>query len=255
MEQKVALSQASTTPDTIDKFRALMRDAPDLALWNLSATYRLMEDRHFGGNAQMRSLAGGAPEWISWALYNTVGAAYPSLTREQKNLALGHTLAIMDNVNYLIVNGEEGVGHTTGIREPLYLGEICTARPLYWPGLDEGKHIIKQQRGNFDRIRADLITEDGKFIEDKVNSDFLVAYAFLRKDMSDFGERFVEVFDRNFIDRTITAIVKFSMARVEKEEDIRIGLDRLGELLPESLHDKIEPASKVQDWVDKGQFR
>jgi hypothetical protein len=254
MEQNVALSQASTTRDTIDKFRDLIRDAPTLALKDLPATYRLMEENHFGGNSQIRNLAGGLPGWVSCALYNAVGEVYPSLTREEKNLALRQTFAIMDKWNYLIVNGGEGDGHTTSIREPFYLGEICTVKRLYWPGLDEGRHIIKQHDGDFDRISAYLITEDGKFMEERVHSDFLVAYAFLRKDISDFGPRFVEVFDRGFMDRTVVAAVKFRMSRVEKEEDIRTGLDRLHELLPESLHDNIEAASRVKDWAGRNQF-
>lgn len=229
---------------------------PTVGIGQLSATYRLMEDNHFRGNALERNLAGGAPEEISWGLYNVIGEIYPSLTREQKNLAISQTLAIMDRQSYKIINGMDGVGYTTGIREPFYLGEIVTVRTLYWPGLDEGRHIIKQHYGDFDRIRADLITKEGKFKQNMVHSDFLVAYAFLRTEVEDFGERFMGVFDKDFIDRTVTAIVKIKMrvSGAKTEEDLSESFDELREILPKSLHSKIEPASKIEDWVDPKQF-
>ena len=160
----------------------------------------------------------------------------------------------MDQQNYAIVNGGDGVGHTTGIREPLYLGEICTVRGLYWPGLDEGKLRIVQQDGDFDKVRTNLMTEGGMFRKDKVHSDFLVAYAFLRSDFSSFGERFVEVCDKGFMDRTVTAIAKIRVAHARTGGDVQKGFARLRELLPRSLHERIEPASKIEDWVDPKQF-
>ena len=250
----MAVKQTSATPDAIDRFRALVRNAPALGIGQLSATFRLMENIHFEYNDYIRNLAGGAPEGITWGLYNVIGEAYPSLTRGQKDLAISQTLAIMDEQDYSIVNGLEGVGHTTGIREPLYLGEIATARRLYWPGLDEGRLIIKRHNGDFKEIRADLITEEGTFRQDKVHSDFLVAYAFLRTDFSNFGENFVKVFDKAFIDRTVTAIAKMRVSNAKTGEERAKGFDRLRVLLPRSLHDRIEPASEMEDWVDPEQF-
>lgn len=253
-EVRTAVSGNVETPKNVDEFRALLRANATFALSQLSNTFRTMEDAHFGGDAFVRSLAGGAPESITWALYNSVGDVFPSLSRSEKDLAVGHTLAIMDQQNYVIVNGGDGVGHTTGIREPLYLGEICTVRGLYWPGLDEGKLRIVQQDGDFDKVRTNLMTEGGMFRKDKVHSDFLVAYAFLRSDFSSFGERFVEVCDKGFMDRTVTAIAKIRVAHARTGGDVQKGFARLRELLPRSLHERIEPASKIEDWVDPKQF-
>ena len=250
----MSTKQIDVIPNAIDGFRALVKDDPNAGIGKLPAIYGLVENCHFEGNSYVRLLAGGIPESISWALYNAVGDRYTSFTREQKDFAIKQTLAIMDEITYSIVNGIEGSGHTSGIREPFYLGEIATVRRLYWPGLDEGRRIIKHHNGNFKEIKTDLITKDGKFKQGKVDSDFLVAYAFLRKDISNFGERFAETFDRDFIERTVIAVTKMRISTEKTEEEISKGLDRLRFLLPKSLHGSIESASKITDWVDKKQF-
>ena len=248
------MSDKQATPSTVEAFRALVRSEPTEGIKQLAATYRLMEKDYFKGDYYIRNLAGGVPEGISWGLYNAIGEAYPALSREQKDLALRQTFAIMDETTYTIVNGLEGAGHTTGIREPFYLGEIATARRMYWPGLDEGKNLIKLCYGNFDEVKFNLMTKEGTFKQDRIHSDFLVAYAFLRSDFSNFGESFAEAFDKPFMDRTVTAIVKMRIRNAKTESEVSAGLDRLKFLLPKSLHGKIEAASKSTGWVDSEQF-
>lgn len=248
------MRQTSLAPNAIEKFGALVRCEPDIGIGQLAATFRFMENQYFKGDDFIKNLAGGAPEGITWGLYNAIGSVYPTLNRRQKDNAISQTLAIMDATAYTAVNGFEGVGHTTGIREPLYLGEIASVRRMYWPGLDEGKLIIMRHCGNFKEIKADIMDKDGAFRRDKVHSDFVVAYAFLRKDFSDFGEKFAESFDRDFITRTIVAITKMRISNAKTEKGVSDGLERLRYLLPKSLHRLIDWASGTRDWVDPTQF-
>ncbi len=130
---EVILTGKVPVPENVDAFKLLLRTNFDVGMTYLRSTYREMEDRHFEGNAFVRNLAGGAPESISWALYNAVGERYPSLARAQRDAALASTLEIMDRITYTIVNGLDGAGHTTGIRERCTSGkseapEGCTGQ-------------------------------------------------------------------------------------------------------------------------------
>lgn len=200
------------------------------------------------------SLAGGPAESLTWPLYNAIGAVYPYLDRETKDIALKEILGMLDGYNYGIVNGALGVGHTTGIREPLLLSDICIARPLYWPGLkDEFPQLLKKHP-TFEEFHGELIDKNGMFDPRKINSDFLVAYAVLRSNRSDFGERYAKVANPVFLDRTMRGIVALRFARDEKPEDIAKGRARLEELLPKSLHPRIEPLRKGGNWADYTKF-
>ena len=108
----------------------LMR-SPDKAIPEIKATYEAALDQAYTGKdgvnvrALVQSMAGGPFETIPWAVYNSVGAAYPYLTRPQKNLALRQMLNILDTRNTMEITGDGGrPGHTTGIREPLLLSDI-----------------------------------------------------------------------------------------------------------------------------------
>ncbi len=74
----------------------------------------------------------------------------------------------------------------------------------------------------FKKLKSEFLDTKGLLRKDKVKSDFLVAYAFLRRDMSNFGERFAEALNSEFLSRTLTAIVKMRF----------VGLNRKGNRKP-----------------------
>lgn len=209
-----------------------------------------------GENARwfIQAIAGGPFEAVPWAVYNAVGAVYPYLDREQKNKALEKILNILDERNYLEVNGGTGAGHTTGIREPLLLSDICIVRRLYWPGLHDEEYLWKNK--NFSEFKAETISEDGTFKKEKVKSDFLVAYAILRSDITNWGEDYISVANENFLERSLKGIVglRFPFKDLGKKEDLNNGTKRLKELLPKSLHNRIETIRQEGDWVDFFKF-
>jgi len=192
-------------------------------------------------------------EAIPWAVYNAVGAVYPYWERAQKDNALAQLLCILDRLNYAYVNGEWGVGHTTAIREPLLLSDIAIARPVYWPGLDEGKSLLSKYPSFFE-FQKDLIDENGMFRRKGVYGDFVVAYSLLRSDFCDYGENYVKIAEPSFLERTLKGIVAIRFARSDSEDDAKEGVQQLKGLLPKSVHDRIEPLRKEAGWVDYTKF-
>jgi len=220
-----------------------------------SAVNDAYEDKESGIDAGYAlALVGGPSEHVSWPIYNAVGAVYPHLTREQKDGALKSLLNIFDRMNYGIVNGARGVGHTTGIREPLLVADISIANWRYWPGLDEAGPLV-QRYETFEKFHEELIDiNNGLFKTDMVSSDFLVAYAALRKDKSRFAERYVEFLEVEnpaFLDRAMRGMVAIRFgALATGQENVEKGTSRLKELLPEPLHGRIEPLRLEREWVD-----
>ena len=202
----------------------------------------------------IEAFVGGPHEAVPWAVYNAVGAVYPYLDRDQKDRALNKILNILDSRNYAEVNGLTGVGHTTGIRDPLLLSDICIARRLYWPGLHDEEYLFKDK--SFFQFKTETILEDGNFKKEKVKSDFLVAYAILRSDFTDFGEDYVKVANQEFLNGVLKGIVglRFPFKDKEKLENINKGKNRLIEFLPQSLHDRVEQIRQEGDWVDFFKF-
>jgi hypothetical protein len=197
----------------------------------------------------VEATAGGPCETIPWALYNTVGAVYPFLERSQKNKALAAVLSILDKVNYLEVNGEIGIGHTTGIREPLLLSDIKITRDYYWPGLHDEEKLWRDH-SNFFILQQEIMDQDGMFRKDKVRSDFLVAYALLRKDFCSFGEDYANAANPEFLERVLQGIVALRFSRADTSDKVHEGRERLLELLPPSVHHHIEPIRQKADWAD-----
>lgn len=204
----------------------------------------------------IEAVAGGPYQTVPWAVYNAIGAVYPYLDRRLKDLALGKIVyEIFDGLNYGYVNGARGEGHTTGIREPLLLADIGIIRPLYWPGLREAEFEIKKYSNFFD-LQKELVKEDGLFDPRKVNSDFLLAYSLLRSDFCNFGEDYIKAANPRFLERTLQGIVwlRFGGKDGNTSESIEAGNRRLRELLPESLHNRIEPLRQEGGWVDYKKF-
>lgn len=245
----------------IEPFAQLILDNPDEAIEMIGKIYnKALDDAYTDekdGNCRafIEAIAGGPCETIPWAMYNAIGAVYPFLERPQKNKALGKILNILDSRNYGEVNGARGMGHTPGIREPTLLSDITIARPFYWPGLHDEEYLWKDKI-IFSDLQKEIIDDDGIFRKNKVNSDFLVAYALLRSDFSSFGEDYVKVANSDFLDRTLQGIVALRFAKRRKDIDpsVENGTRRLKQLLPSSLHNRIEPIRQKADWADYSLF-
>ncbi|QQG39895.1 MAG: hypothetical protein HYS81_00605 [Candidatus Aenigmatarchaeota archaeon] len=218
------------------------------------------------GASYVMAMAGGPHESITAPIYNAVGAVYPYLTREQREAALREVLGMMDHNNYLIVQ----TAHTPFIRNPILLSDITIPRPHYGPGLDgENQGLIKKGRAGEEELKAgryedfesfakECILPDGLFDPDVVRNDFIVGFSVLRSDYCDWGADYVRVVDGEFLEQTMRGIVSMRFApRRGKEtttESIERGTARLKELLPESLHDRIEPLRLQADWIDATKF-
>lgn len=219
-------------------------------VYNQALNCAYTDDNGKNDRGYIEAVAGGPCEIIPRAVYNAVGAVYPFLDREQKKKALNEIFRILNKLRYDIVNGT----HTPGIREPLLLSDICIAVPLYWPGLEEGKSIIKKYP-DFYELKEDIIDEQGLFKTDKVESDFLVAYSLLRSDMCDYGEEYIKAADEFFLERTLQGIVAQRFTRAKEQSEIEKGKRRLQELLPKSVHDRIEPIRQKADWIDYESYK
>jgi hypothetical protein len=241
----------------VSSLAEMLKDNPDKGIEMIVKTYNdALNDAYtldgVNHRAFVQAIAGGPHEAVPWAVYNAVGEVYPYLEREQKDRAVGEILKILDTRNYAEVNGETSIGHTTGIREPLLLSDITIVRYLYWPGLHDQAYLWKNKI--FSDFQFETMDENGMFYPTKVNSDFLVAYALLRKDFTDFGEDYSKVANPLFLERALKAIANLRFARADKEQ-IEKGTKRLKELLPKSVHDRIEGYREEGDWINWSLFR
>lgn len=99
---------------------------------------------------------------------------------------------------------------------------------------------------------------NGLFIQEYVVSDFVVANSLLRSDFCSFGEDYLLFANKEFINRVVKGIVAFRFGTRWGDKvwwDAEEGTKRLKELLPESLHDRIEPLRLEADWADQSNFR
>jgi len=183
-------------------------------------------------------------------LYNAIGSVYPLLDRKQRDEVIRAHLNQFDGLNYLAVNSN----HTPNIREPLLLTDITIARPLYWPGLRD-ENGLWDGKESFAELQGEIMTEDGLFDSTKVKSDFLVAYALMRNDFTSFGEDYVKSANPEFLNRVLKGIVALRFAGRTEDSEIEQGKNRLYELLPESVHGKIEPLRQEADWTYANQSR
>lgn len=189
------------------------------------------------------------PDMDFFDAYNALGAIYPFLSRELKDNALRAYLKQFDGINYRFVQ----INHTTNICEPLVLADLRVIRPKYWPGLDEGKEKIKSYR-NFEEFKDNLMTADGIFIPEKVKSDFCVAYAAIRSDMSPYGAEYAKECHPDFLKRVVKGIVNMRFGSCENKNDIIKGHARLRELLPQEIHPLIDKNYELKDLPKKSDF-
>lgn len=189
--------------------------------------------------------------------YNAMGAIYPTLSREQKDDALRAHLEKFDRIRYDYVQHN----HTPFIREPSLLADIGIARGLlYWPGLhDEEKLWKANEKGywkedpDFKTFRKHLMNKKGLFNPKFIKSDFLVAYALLRKDFANYGEDYVKAANPKFLDRVLKGITGLRFARADSSQ-IQKGKKRLIELLPKLVHEKIEQFRQEANWANPENF-
>ena len=237
---------------------ALLRENPDEGIKMIRIAYErgldyAYTDRQGHNNRGfIEAVAGGPHEAVPAAVYNAVGSVYPRLTREQKDAALIEVVdGILDRINSFYIQNS----HTPYIHEPLLLSDICVARYRYWPGMDEGKHRIGQYP-EFSKFQRDLIDENGLLRQDRVNSAFIVAYSLLRNDFCDWGEDYLKSVNPGFLERVLKGIVAMRIGdppSVRKQTDEE-GMARLREILPVSLHDRLESIRQQLDWVDYKKF-
>lgn len=235
----------------VEPMARLLMDNPNKAIDTIVSVYNTALDEAYkdteGNNvrAWVEATCGGPHERVPHSVYNAVGAVYPYLDRKMKDRALGKVLSILDRLNYVYVN----TIHTPGVREPLLLSDIQIKRWLYWPGLDEGRHLLGKNP-LFAEWQFELMDEKGMFKRDRVQSDFCVAYSLLRSDFCNFGEDYVHVANPQFLDRTMQGIVAMRFARAQTAEQISEGRERLKVLLPESLHGRIDELRLRHDWTE-----
>ncbi len=181
-------------------------------------------------------------------LYSVLGALYPQLPREKKDRVIGACLSQMDKVNLVYVQNN----HTAYIREPLLLADICITRGVYWPGLEEAEHAIKKITDFADFERVYMI--DGLFKTDKVQNDFCMGYALLRKDMSSFGTEFAKACRPSFLERVVAGVIGMRFARAQDEVEVQTGKSRLTELLPSAVYGLLEEKYHQKSWIDPARF-
>ena len=177
-------------------------------------------------------------------VYNLIGAFYPIWSKEQRTDMLKFILRKMDGIRYDKVSHN----HTPYIRDPQLLSDISASRPNYWPGLHDEKALW--QGRSFHQIKKEIIDDNGLFKLNKVESDFLVAYALLRSDFTNFGEQYLQIINPNFLKRVLKGIVALRFAGIgENQEEITQRRDRLRRLLPKSLHEQIDLIREEKDWI------
>ncbi|MCK4634749.1 MAG: hypothetical protein KAT37_02640 [Candidatus Aenigmarchaeota archaeon] len=162
------------------------------------------------------------------ALYNALGAIYSGLTPDSKKDALNAYITQFDHVNYFYIQ----INHTPYIREPLVLADVFVENALYWPSLDEGKKLVKEYN-NFANFKEEVMMPDGMFNPKKIDSDFCVAFAALRSDMSQYGPEYTKACHPKFLDRVIEGIVNMRIGRKDPKEG-----------LPQEVHSIIEKMKK-----------
>jgi len=259
--ERIFISHEAASVVHVEPLARLLLDNPDKAIEMIISTYNgALDDAYTNEDGEnvrgfVEAIAGGPMEAIPSDVYNAVGAVYPFLDRERRDKALGKVLSILDGINYAYVQ----TSHTPFIREPLLFSDLCAARMLYYPGLDEGKGLLKQFGNSgidsFLELKGEIIDENGLFRREKVRSDFLVAYSLLRTDLSDFGEMYAGVAQPNFLDRTVKGITGMYFGQKGAEDQDRREIrEEFRQILTPSVQDRVDYHLEQGDWVDHRQF-
>ncbi|MFH1500904.1 MAG: hypothetical protein ABIE22_03070 [archaeon] len=245
--ERICAKQDIAALNHIEPLRQLIMTNPDKAIPKLGPAYKSAVKEGAGGGYV--SMCGGPSEAFTKPIFHIVGAAYPYLTREQKDSSLRQVIDILNNYRYDIAS----LVHSPHIREPLLFSDVGICSPLYWPGL-HGQERLWKDVEDFYELQEKIMTEEGMFRPEIVDSDFLVAYAILRTDFTPFGEQYIQAANPLFLERVIKGIVNLRFGRSDTAKRIKKGEGRLREILPESLHDRITPIREEADWADWEKF-
>ena len=183
-------------------------------------------------------------------VYDAVGAIYPALPRSFKDDAIVGFLNKFDSIRYDRVQNN----HTSYIREPALVTDICVVRPLYWPGIDEGKHLIGKY-SDFGAFKSEVMEPDGLFDPEIVHGDFFVAYALLRDKST--NSPYAKAAHPEFLKRAVEGIVKWhfssedAQAPAGKAEELK----KFKEILPEEAHGLVDEYVGQEVWAHCREMR
>lgn len=248
-----------------DLERRLKTD-PRAAVKTLRSTfYHTLEEAHDKeatgiDRSYANAMTGGPHEGVPRAWMNAVGAVYPLLPRDVRGEALAEIVGVLDHYRWNVVQ----TLYMPGVRDPQLVADIGIVRPLYWPGLDHQNQKLLAEFETFEQFRKTAMNAEGLFNPRVVESDAIVGTTILRSDMCKWGEEFVQATHPELTDRLTRGIVTWRFSPRPRREysdqsdcfwsDPAKGTARLKELLPRSLHDRIEPLRLQADWPDVTKF-
>ncbi|MEN9625917.1 MAG: hypothetical protein RL557_245 [archaeon] len=151
------------------------------------------------------------------------------------------------------------IAHIPDIREPLLLADLIIAQPQY------GQNLIKKdtiEKRVFGEVEREIMTDNGLFNPEKktdfpfrfkLTSDFVIAYTLLRNDTSSCGEEYAKAAHPAFLERVLKGIVALRFARLDETKEER-RMNRLYELLPQIVHQRLKPLREEADWTSPAQW-
>jgi hypothetical protein len=217
-------------------FIAAMKKDPAKALSEIDAVHKQLPDKRYG----------------VISIYNAIGSVYRNLSRENKDTALAFVLDTLSRERYDVAQGD----FASVIDDALLLADIDIAsNHLYLPGVFDGRErILTRKIKDFDVIKEEVLTKEGHICNDKVHSEFILTYGLLRSDYWSHNEAFAKALNPKVLDYTVQGIVWMRFGRADTEGKIERGTKRLEELLPQCVHDKIEPMRKQGGWVTNSEL-
>jgi len=259
--KKMFFKHTIAVNEFINPLKEVLKNKPNDALEYIVDTYDAALNSAYGKDRSfVCAVAGGPCEIIPSALYNVIGTFYPFFDRDTKDKAIRKIISILDKINYTYVQNN----HTSFIREPLLLSDICIIRPFYWPGFSEFTSIKnKLEKDNdysFDKFQyfymknglfeQEVIEEGVLGRTNTVRSDFLVAVGLLYKDC-EFREDYVTAANPEFLDRVVKGICGLFLGN---SLDDNKSIKELEEFLPKSLHYKIQKNIIEKGWLNLEKF-
>lgn len=181
--------------------------------------------------------------------YNALGTIYPYLTMEQRENAVRAFLGHFDCLRYDRVQ----YNHTSKIMEPIALTDILSARWLYFSGLeDETKQIGEAKK--LKKFESIYMTKDGLFKPNKVDSDFLMAYAALRTDTWDYAKEYAREAHQQFLDRVVKGLVNVFFSDAKTEEKVKEKKKDITRILTPEVYPLIDYHLSKKDWINTKLF-
>jgi len=209
----------------------------------------------FRNSAALEISSGSVYEIVPRTIYNTVGKVYPNLSRENKDICLAQIIEFLDKTDSGLPNwrDEDGLSYvnkiyTQHIREPLLLSDITIVCGGYYPGTIEGTNLKDMHKMDSTSLINSILDKNGLFKQDCVNSDYLVAIAFLGADW-DGGRQYYLRANKEFLDRVVKAHCWKDFGRAVYARNIEAQIECIKKELIEEVHDKIDDALIHPDWT------